>query len=227
MAVGGELLAEADGGRVLEMGAAGLEHAVERLGPAGEGGAEPVQRRQQIREQPQRAKPDGRGDHVVGGLGHVDVIVGLDRRVLPAAAAEQLVGAVGEDLVAIHVVRSAGAGLIGVHDKLVPVLAGEHFIGGADDGVGELGLEPPRLLVRERRRLLDEHDGVHERRQRRLVGDGEVAASPLGLDAVERRLGDGQLAERVFLEAGAHGVGPITQHAVGREPGIVHRRETS
>ena len=148
VAVGGEFLAEADRGRILEVGAAGLEHVVERFGSSAERGAQAVEGRQQIGQQAQRAEPDGRGDHVVGGLRHVDVIVGVNRRVLATTTAEQLVGAVGEDLVAVHVVRRAGARLVGIHDELIAMLAGEHFIGGPHDGVGEPGLEAPRFLVR-------------------------------------------------------------------------------
>ena len=52
-------------------------------------------------------------------------------RVLAALRAEQLVGAVGQHLVGVHVVRRAGAGLIRIDDELVAMLAGEHFVGGA------------------------------------------------------------------------------------------------
>src|SRR5258705_9732906 len=50
------------------------------------------------------------------------------RLVFAAFAAEQLVGAVREHFVAIHVMRRAGAGLIWVHHEVLAVPAREHFI---------------------------------------------------------------------------------------------------
>ena len=90
-------------------------------------------------------------------------------RVLAALAAEDLVGAIGEHFVGVHVVRRSRAGLIRVDDELIAVLAGEHFVGRRDDRVGELGVEAPGLFVRQRRRLLDPH--LRRRRTRRAARD--------------------------------------------------------
>src|SRR5690349_23380504 len=63
--------------------------------------------RSQGRQLGQRGQADGGRDHVVGGLRHVDVIVGMHRLVRAALPAQQLVRAIGEHLVTVHVVRGA------------------------------------------------------------------------------------------------------------------------
>jgi hypothetical protein len=70
-----------------------------------------------MREQQRQTRR--RRKHVVGGLSHVDVIVGMDQPVFALRAAKNLGRAIGQHLVDVHVVRRAGAGLIHVHDELV------------------------------------------------------------------------------------------------------------
>src|SRR5258705_11721980 len=84
------------------------------------------------------------------------------RLVFAAFAAEQLVGAVREHFVAIHVMRRAGAGLIWVHHEVLAVPAREHFISGGDDRVGQLRVQAASLAVRERGGFLDPDDGGDE-----------------------------------------------------------------
>ena len=98
---------------------------------------EGVERAEHGRKRGQHREPHRRGDHVVGALGHVDVIVRMDRRVDAARLAEDLVGAVREDFVNVHVVARARARLVHVHDELVAVPAAEHLVGGLHDRVGE------------------------------------------------------------------------------------------
>ena len=63
--------------------------------------------------------------------------------------AKRDVGEVGDDLVGVHVVRGAGTGLEAVHDKLGVVFAGNDGIGGLEDGVRQLRIEPasPRFAT--------------------------------------------------------------------------------
>src|SRR5439155_706367 len=62
---------------------------------------------------------------VVRGLAHVHVVVGVHVLVRPETATEDLVGAVGQNLVDVHVERDARAGMEDVDDELVDVLPGE------------------------------------------------------------------------------------------------------
>src|SRR5256885_124028 len=146
----------------------------------------------------------------------------LFRSVLTALAAEQLIGAVGQHLVAVHVVGSTGARLIGIDHELVAMLAPEHLIGGAHDGVSELAVEAFGFPVRERGRLLDPDHGIDEGGRRPQPRDREVPACPLGLDPVEGGGGDRELPQRIAFDARRAHVGPIRQYTVGVEPGIAH-----
>ena len=51
------------------------------------------------------------GEGVVGGRGHVDVVVGVDGLLGAHGAAEDLNGAVRDDFVGVHVRLGAGSGL--------------------------------------------------------------------------------------------------------------------
>ena len=135
--VGVELLAERHRHRVLKLGAADLEHVAEldRLGLEGKG--EFVERRDQRRCGEDDREAQRRRIGVVGRLRHVDVVVGVERRVVALRPPHELERDVGDDLVGVHVGRGAGAALDGVDHELVvkaPVLRDQ--IAGAVDGVG-------------------------------------------------------------------------------------------
>jgi hypothetical protein len=114
------------------------------------------------------------------------VIIRVHRRIAAALRPKQLIGTVREDLVHVHVVRRAGAGLEDVDDKLIAMLPGNHFIRGADDGLGEARLETPRFLVRQCRGLLDPYRREHEGRKRPQTADREVLGGTHRLYAVQR-----------------------------------------
>ncbi len=126
----------------------------------------------------------------------------MHRRVGAEFAAQYLVGAIREDLVAVHIVRSSRTGLVYVHDELIPMLSCEHFIGGLHYGIGEAGLEPSGLLVGQGRRALDPDYRVHECGQGTEAGDGEVLGGAQGLDPVKRFGRNFLRAKRVAFGAG-------------------------
>ena len=109
-----------------------------------------------VADQVERGDPHRRGEDVVGGLGHVDVVVGADDRVVAALAradaarVEQLDGPVGQHLVGVHVVAGAGAGLERVDPEVVDQLALLGGPGGLEGGVHRVGgaarLQVVRLL---------------------------------------------------------------------------------
>ncbi len=87
----------------------------------------------------QRGQVDGGGNDVVARLAAVDVIVGMDQ-FFAALAAEQFDGAIGDDLVGVHVGRGAGAGLENIEHKFrVPFAVGD-FLRGLDDGGGQVAV---------------------------------------------------------------------------------------
>ena len=62
-------------------------------------------------------------------------------------AAEQLVGAVGDHLVEVHVGLGAGAGLPDHQRKLVVELAVDHLARRADDGAGAARIEQAEFAI--------------------------------------------------------------------------------
>ena len=89
---------------------------------------------------------NGGREHIVRGLPHVDVVVGVDRLLLvEAIAAGHLDGAVTDDLVGVHIGRGARAGLVDVDGELIVPLSGRHLPRSLLNGVGHLlvdDLEP-------------------------------------------------------------------------------------
>jgi hypothetical protein len=145
---------------------------------------------------------DGGGEHVVGRLPHVDVVVGVDRLLLgEAVAAGQLDGAVADDLVDVHVRRGSRASLVDVDGELVVMLAGDDFAGRIDDRLGEIGFELAQIAVGGRGGDLDQAESANEFFRKRLAGDGEVLDGALRLGAVVRLGRHLHLAHRIFLDA--------------------------
>ena len=63
-------------------------------------------------------------------------------------AAENLIGAIGDDLVGIHVEADAGAGLKHVDQKFLIPLAVDDFLRGLRDGVGTMRVDEAEFFVR-------------------------------------------------------------------------------
>ncbi|EMA65853.1 30S ribosomal protein S5 [Halorubrum kocurii JCM 14978] len=200
-AVAAELLPEPDGGRVLEVRPAGLDDAVERRLLRLQLGVERFERRHEVLLDGLERRDVHRGrDHVVRGLPVVDVVVRVDDPVADLRARD-LGGAVGDDLVGVHVRGGARAGLEHVDGELVVVLARDDLVGGGDDRVGGVVVDEVQVAVRLRGRLLDDAERADEPPAHRDPRDREVLDGALGLRApvgVRRHL---HLAEAVLLRA--------------------------
>ena len=174
--VAAELLPECDRNRVHQVGAAGLDDVRELVGLGLQRLFQPLQRGQQPRALlTQRGEVHGRREHVVGGLAHVHVVVGVH-----AALRE-----VGDHLVGVHVRRRSRSGLEDVDGELVVVLAGSDLVPGSGDALGQLGVQQAQLGVHAGGRGLDaaqppDHGGRH-----RLAGDREIVDGLARLRAPE------------------------------------------
>ncbi|CAM5693841.1 hypothetical protein SAFG77S_03633 [Streptomyces afghaniensis] len=62
----------------------------------------------------------------------------VDHVVAAAGVAEDLQGAVGDDLVGVHVRRGAGPALDGVDDELLVQPSGADLLAGPDDRTGDV-----------------------------------------------------------------------------------------
>jgi hypothetical protein len=69
------------------------------------------------------------------------VIVGVHQRVLTPCAAKNFRGAVGENLIGVHVVRGARARLVDVDDNLIAQRAGADLVACLNDCVGDAFVE--------------------------------------------------------------------------------------
>lgn len=67
------------------------------------------------------------GESVVGGGGHIDMVVGMDRSFGAHGAAEDFNGAVRDDFIGIHVRLGTGAGLPNHEREVVDELKGGDF----------------------------------------------------------------------------------------------------
>ncbi len=157
-----KLLAQPHRDGVHHVRAARLQDVVELFAFFVKRGNQAVEHGIQLVQFEQRGEAHRGREDVVGRLPVVDVIVGMDVLVLAQVAAQQLGGAIGDDLVAVHVEADAGARLEDVdHEFLVP-LALLNFLGGLDDGVGGLLIHQPEFTIGERRRFLHHRDGADE-----------------------------------------------------------------
>ena len=181
---------------------------VERVAQGADGGQERLGQRQHGRH-----VHHGR-EHVVGRLAAVDVVVGMDRLLAARHAARELDGAVGDDLVGVHVRLGAGARLEDDERELLVPPSRDHLVGRARDEVGLVGRQLAERAVGERRRLLHDTESADHTAPpvEPAAPDREVLQRALGLGAPETVGGDLDGAERVVFGAGL-------RHAVQHTPG--------
>ena len=135
---GVEFLAGGHRNGVLQLRAAHLDDVLELHALGAEGVDQVLQGLLQVAVHPEEGIAEGGGIGVVGALGAVHVVIGRAILVFAFFVAHQLQGAVGDDLVGVHIHRSAGAALHHIHRELVPQLAGHNLLAGRHDGVADL-----------------------------------------------------------------------------------------
>ena len=126
----------------------------------------------------------GGGEGVVGGLGHVDVVVGVNGLFGSEGAAGQFDGPVGDDLVDVHVRLGAAAGLPDAEGEVVVELALRHFRGGLGDPTRLVFGEKAELGIGEGAGLLEQAKRVDERGGHAVVGNVEVVKGAFRLGPV-------------------------------------------
>ena len=199
LAVCPELLPQADGHRVLHLSAPHLQHVVKLLRLALQSLAQPLQLDLSPHQQLEHRHLPCRGEHVVGGLAAVDMVVGVDQAVVPLLAPQQLNGPVGDDLVGVHVQAGARAPLDGVHNEGVVELAVHNLPAGVDNGVGHLLVQKPNLIVGDGRGHLDLRNGVDDLRVHGQPRNVKVLRRPQGLHPIVDVLGHRPLPHQIVL----------------------------
>ena len=93
---------------------------------------------------------------------------------MPRTPPAQLNGAVGDDLVDIHIGLRAAAGLPNAQWELVVELAGDDFVGGAHDQPGLFRRQLAEVFVHEGGGLLQDAEGADQLRRHGVAANGEV-----------------------------------------------------
>ena len=203
--VGAELLAQRHGHGVLQFRAAHLQDPGELRGLGGQRAPQVAQRAGRVPGRQVHGQLDRGGEHVVGRLRAVDVVVGVQPGVVALGEPEAFQGPVGHDLVGVHVGRGAGAALHHVDHELVAEGAVQHVVTGADDRIAVDRVQLTELGVRQRGGLLHVHQGVDEVAEVRQghPRDREVLQRPQGLHPVVGVEGHVAGTEGVVLDPGA------------------------
>ena len=197
--VPGQALSEGERHRVLKARPADADHGAEGFHALPDCRLQRGEGVQQAAGFAVQDKGGRRGKHVVGGLAHIDVGIGMDaiRALVPG---QQLVGAVPQHLVDVHV-DGCPAASEHVDRELIGVASGEHFVARRGDGVRNVGGQRSDFLVGQGTGLLDfGHclDDVGVVRER-VVGNGEVFHRPQGLYAVVGLIGEQALPKAVLF----------------------------
>ena len=156
------------------MRAARLHDVVKCLRLLGKGRCQLVQHRVERIQREQRRQAHGSRKDVVGRLPVVHVVIGVDRGVLPKFPSQDLVGSVGDHLVAVHVQAYARSGLENIDHELIIPLAVDHFLGRLDDGVGTLLIHQAKFLIGLRGGPLHHPQGAYKLGMRAHAGNGEI-----------------------------------------------------
>ena len=107
----------------------------------------------------------------------------MNRFLRAQLAARHFDGAVGDDLVDVHVGLGAAAGLPDAQRELVVELAGDDFVGSLHDELGFVGRELAQVLIDQRAGLFQDAKGADQLRRHGVAADVEVQQRALGLRA--------------------------------------------
>lgn len=110
-----------------------------------------------------------KNSRVIGGLAHVDVVIGVNGLLAAKLAAHHLNGPVRNDLVHIHVGLGAGTSLEDNKGEFVDELARNDLVSSLLDVLGNLGREAIGL-VNSSGGLLEDTKGLDEGRGHSLSG---------------------------------------------------------
>lgn len=139
--VAGELLAKSQRSGVLQVSTANLDDVLELVDLDLESVTESLKGRQKgLLELDNGGNVHNGGEGVVGGGGHVDVVVGVDRLLGAHGTTEDLNGTVGDDLVGVHVGLGAGTSLPDNQREVVQQLTLSNLSSGLLDGLTDLGV---------------------------------------------------------------------------------------
>jgi hypothetical protein len=197
--VSGELLTKGQGGSILQVGTSNLDDVVESKDLLLESGVEGAEGRKELLGELHGGSNvhDG-GEGVVGGSGHVNVVVGVDGLLGSHLSSENLNSTVGDNLVGVHVGLGSGTGLPDDEGEVVGELSGDNLIGSLLNGLSELGVES-KLHVHGGSGALEDTEGLDDRGGHAVEGlvnleVGEGAANSVSI-AISNSTSENHTAE--------------------------------
>ena len=155
-----------------------------------------------------------RGARVVRRVGHVHVVVRMDRRLRAKRAAEPEIGGVGNHFIDVHVGLRARSGLPHRQRKVLVQFAVSDVLSDSSNGRRTLAVERPKLAVDLGSRAFDGTERVHDPDRHALGTNTKVMQRPLGLCApkpVGRNL---ERSEGVALNARSAGFTAYPGHPI-------------
>ena len=154
----------------------------------------------------------GSGEGVIGGLGHVDVVIRMDGLFRAQHSTGHINRPIGDHLVDVHVRLGAAAGLPNAEREVVVQFALGDLGGGFDDEIGFFLCEEAELLIGQSAGSFQVSKGVDERGRHRVVGDIEVVQGSLGLSSVITVRRNIHRPHRVAFLAGGSWFGSCRRH---------------
>ena len=178
-------MAEGERGGIHQMGAADFHHIGKCLGFGSQGFLQALNGGQGVLHYfLVGGNVHGGGIGVVGRLGFVYVVIGVDNAFLAQFAAVQHVGAVGNNFVQIHVRLRAGAGLPNHQRKLFIQLVRQNFVAGGGNQITLLSRQYAQIGIGKSGRFFQIGKGFNDfMRHGSSRADFEVVARALGLRA--------------------------------------------
>ena len=164
---------------------------------------------------------------VVRGLGHVDVVIGVDRLFRSHLSACHLNRTVGDDLVDIHVGLRAAAGLPDAQRKLIIEFAVNDFIGSLHDQVGLVRRKLAQILVHQGARLFKKPERTDQLGRHGVASDIKVQQRALRLSSPIDVCRDFDLPHAVGLDASANRLFQRGCHGLPERSGIKCRENYS
>ena len=137
---------------------------------------------------------------VIGGLGVVDMVVGVDGLISAFWTPCDFIGSVGDDFIHVHVGLRARASLPYNERKLVGKPPCNHFITRLHYQITLAILNSPKLGIDNRRTFFDGCHGNNQRAWQRLAPDFKIITATLSLSP---KIGIGRdlhFAHRVFFD---------------------------
>ncbi len=157
----------------------------------------------------------GGWESVVGGLSLVDMVVWVNRFLVPASIGGypgDLRTAVGNHLIGIHVGRSAGSGLININREMVIELSPVDFLCGLLNESSLFRRDMAEFPVDPGSGPLDQSEGVDDAGLHRFPGDRKIQDGSLGGGPIEGFDRNWHFAHGIALKAG------IAHEVRSREP---------